>query len=75
MAVDLKEIEELELFFRGIDLPTETYLDSGTRVLSVTEFVKDNISSLRNEGISHLAASTRLWRLQKLKEVLTAQNG
>ena len=70
-SMDMKEVEQLEIFFNGLELPEQVQLDSGTRILNVESFVKDNIATLKLPGISGLAADTRLWRLRKLKEVLS----
>lgn len=70
--MDMKEVGQLELFFNSLELPEQAQLDSGTRILNVSTFVKDNIATLKMPGISGLAADTRLWRLRKLKEVLSA---
>lgn len=69
---DLKEIEELDRFFKSVELPEQINIDSGTRIINVPKFVKDNIAMLKMTDISELVFTANLWRIRKLKEVLTA---
>lgn len=70
---DVKEIEDLDRFFKSIGLPEQINLDSGTRIMNVPKFVEDNIAMLKMTGASELAVNTRLWRIRKLKAILSAQ--
>jgi hypothetical protein len=35
MQLDLKEVEELEVFFSNIELPEQINLDAGTRIVNL----------------------------------------
>lgn len=71
---DVKEIEELDRFFKSIELPQQINLDTGTRIINVPKFVEDNIAMLKIPGTSELIVNTRLWRIRKLKEILAANS-
>jgi hypothetical protein len=50
MAVTKKQIEELEIYFKGIKLPESIVLDGGTTIVDVPKFIESHITVLQNSG-------------------------
>ncbi len=67
------DLDELEAFFASINLPQTVKLDSGSVVNDLPTFLKSYCRTLRS-GISPAVAEPRIYRLLKIKEILSSGN-
>jgi hypothetical protein len=69
MVFTIKQLDELEAFFKKTILPASIQLDEGSKILDVTAFIDSHLKVLRN-NFEKPVYEVFYSRLLRLKEIL-----